>query len=162
MRILYQREIFDSVYPEALPLLEQHHKAIATFPDISLNIDAERYRESEMLGFLRLFTARWDRGAEGLGGILAYAGFMVGSFPHAKQSVWAVQDVLYVDPEQVNIYRRGYVARELLRFCDRQLKAEGVQVVRHHISDKHPALGVLLAKEGYALTEHVYSKRLDR
>jgi hypothetical protein len=158
MRVLFQREPFDSFFAEALPLLERHKLEIAHYADIPLDVDTEKYRMTESSGLLRVFTARLNRGPSEPLTLIGYAAFFVGPNPHYRTSLQAVQDVLYLAPEQ----RQGRLGLDLVRFTERELRREGVQVVYHHVKLAHPALGVLLAKDGYDPIEQLYAKRLDR
>jgi len=156
MRILYQRELFDAFYLEALPLLERHRLEIAHFPDIPLDVDTDRYRNAEQAGVLRIYTARLNHGPSGPLTLIGYAVFLLQHNPHYQSSLQAVEDVLYVDPDQ----RRGRTGIELIRFSEAALKREGVQAVYHHVKLAHPTLGILLAKEGYESIETIYVKRI--
>lgn len=158
MRTLFQQEIFDTFFLEAKPLLERHKAEIAHYPDIPLDVDTDRYRMAENAGTLRIYTARLNRGPSEPLTLMGYGVFFVNTNAHYRSSLQAVQDVLYVDPDQ----RLGRVGIDLIRFCDRELRRDGVQAVYHHVKLAHPALGVLLAREGYEHVEAIYSKRLDR
>jgi len=132
-------------------LLELHYHEIAQYPDIALDVDVAAYRELEARGALRAYTAR-------IGGELAgYAVFLVGTNPHYRQSRQARCDVFYVAPD-----RRGYrLGVELVRYSERQLAAEGVQVVYHHTKTAHPTLARLLERLDYDAIEVTYARRLD-
>lgn len=157
MRLQFQREPFINFACEAMPLLEKHKTEIAHWQDIALEVDIDRYREAEASGALRIYTVRLNRGAADPYTLIGYAVFFIGFNMHYKSSLQAKQDVLYVDPEQ----RQGRVGIELVKFAERELRREGVQVVYHHVKCAHPALGVILAREGYEHIEHIYAKRLD-
>lgn len=153
MGVTYARELFDACYSEAIPLLEQHYAEIAHFQDIKLNVDIERYRAAEAAGALRIYTARLPDQR-----LVGYAAFAVGRNPHYADSLQAVNDVIYLDPN----YRRGRVGVGLIAYCDEQLALEGVQVVRHHVKRAHPKLGFILEhKFGYAAEDTIMVKRLD-
>jgi len=160
----YQRETFEECFEEALPILHRHWQEIAHYPDISLNVDVERYLQAERSGVLRIYTARAERLADADRQIsnidlVGYAVFSVGMNPHYSASKQAVQDVIYVDQS----YRRGAIGLGLIRFCEEQLAAEGVQVILHHVKQAHPKLGYILEhKFGYELVDLIYAKRLDK
>jgi hypothetical protein len=156
MRLKCQRETFQGFYYEALPLLEKHKNEIAHYPDIALEVDVERYRTLELLDALRIYTARIDHGPADPLTLIGYAVFFVSPNPHYRSSLQAVQDVLYLDPEQ----RKGAAGIGLIRFSEAELKREGVQVVYHHVKVAHPTLGVLLDHHGYTQVETVWAKRL--
>lgn len=132
-------------------LLELHYREIAQHPDIALDVDADAYRAMEANGALRVYTARVG------GELVGYAVFLVGRNPHYCQSLQARCDVFYVAPD-----RRGYrLGVELVRYSERMLAAEGVQVVYHHTKIAHPLLARLLEHLGYDAVEVNYARRLD-
>lgn len=134
-------------------VLLRHWAEITHYRDIPLNIDWERYELAEQLGKLRSYTARVD------GQLIGYIAFFVDHNVRYRDSLQAVQDVLYLLPE----YRcRPRVGLRLIAFCDLELASEGVQVARHHQKIAHPALGRLLEISGYEREEVLWAKRLDR
>jgi GNAT superfamily N-acetyltransferase len=147
-----EREAFTrELYQELAPLLELHWREIAHFEDIALDVDVARYHAMEQAGILRAFVARMD------GKPVGYACFVVAPHAHYKGSLQALQDVLYVDPA----CRCSAIGLRLIRHCDAELAAEGVQVVLQHAKVKHQALHVILPREGYEAVDMVYVKRLD-
>ena len=153
---VYARETFEAAYDEAEPLLALHYREIAHYQDIPLDVNEEAYRTLETLDMLRVFTVRLAADAETFP-LIGYAVFVVNRNPHYKGSLQAVQDIIYVDPE----FRKGRVGLNLLRFCEDELRAEGVQVILHHVKEKHPTLGFVLAKMGYEHIDSIYARRLD-
>lgn len=148
------RRLFD----EAMPLLREHWKEVAHFQDITLEPDFALYQSAADAGILRFFTLR-----AGLQTIVdgpvywtlfGYAAFFVRPNPHYKQSLQAAQDVLYVDHRF-----RGLRSAKFIRFCDEQLAAEGVEVVRHHLKAAHNHER-LMARLGYEVEDIIYVKRL--
>lgn len=145
----FARETLDTCLNEAKPLLIDHWKEIAQYDDILLDVDTERYYNLERSGFLRIYTARKD------GLLVGYAVFVVNTHPHYKNSLQAMQDIIFIHPSH-----RGTGGKFIL-WCDRQLKDEGVQVVFHHIKAKHD-WGKMLERFGYELIDKIYGRRLDR
>jgi hypothetical protein len=47
-----------------------------------------------------------------------------------------------------------------IKWCDEQLRAEGVAVVYHHIKAAHN-FGPMLERFGYELVDLIYSRRLN-
>lgn len=149
-RVAFTRELFTPAFAcEALPLMASHWQEIAHFKDIPLDPEFDAYYEMEKLGGLRLYTFRKDRALRG------YAIFFVRYNAHYKTSLQAQQDVLYLDPKE-----RGFNAIKFLKYCDAELKAEGVQAVYHHVKAAHN-FGLILQRQGYELVDLVYAKRLD-
>lgn len=142
---------------EALPLLTQHWKEIATYADIPLVVDTPAYLAAGEAGVVRCFTVRVpEERVRRVGALLGYALFFVRSHMHYTGSVQAVQDVLYLHPSV-----RGGTGAEFIAWCDDQLRGEGVQVVHHHAKIAHPQLGIALERLGYEPVETIYSRRLD-
>jgi hypothetical protein len=163
---LFTREPFSAeLLGEMLPLLEQHWKEVAHYPDIPLEVDASAYRNAEANGALRIFTVRADDPAMHcrkcaepgqINRLVGYAAYFVRANPHYASSIQASQDVIYVSPTA-----RGSTGARLVRFADEQLAAEGVQAVYHHVKVKHD-WGVMLERIGYEKVDVIYAKRLDR
>jgi GNAT superfamily N-acetyltransferase len=145
-------EHLDTCLQEALPLLEAHWREIASWDDIPLQPDYDRYVQAEARGQLCIVTARVE------GRLVGYAVFFVATNGHYSGSLQAVQDILYVDRSR----RGAMVGIRLVAAAERILAARGVQVVYHHVKRKHPLLGELLARKGYEAVETIYAKRLDR
>lgn len=147
---VFQRETVVGVWDEIYPLLERHWAEIATYKDIPLAPDRSFYESADARGVLRVFTARVDNQ------LVGYSIFFVTSGnPHYRFTRQADQDIIFIDKE-----RRGFGAR-FIAWCDEQLKAEDVQVVRHHIKAAHDWSAVL-RRQGYELQDFIYARRLDR
>jgi L-amino acid N-acyltransferase YncA len=150
-RLAFERERMDDVFAEIQPLLKLHFAEIAHYADIPLDPDYRRYRRMEEAGALRVFTVRV------LGALKGYAIFCVAPSLHYQGSLQAVQDILYLDPEE----REGRLGLKLIQYADGELKAEGVQVVVQHIKAAHD-FSPILKRLGYELQDYLYTKRLDR
>jgi GNAT superfamily N-acetyltransferase len=145
----FQKESFESYYKDAEKLLYLHWREVAHYQDIELNVDVDRYKAIENAGDLRTFTARNEEGR-----LLGYALFFVKRNLHYKDSLQAVQDVIFIDPE-----RRGF-GTVFIKWCDDQLRDEGVQAVYHHIKKAHN-WSKILEQQDYELVDLIYAKRLD-
>jgi len=148
--ITFQRELIDDCFEEMLPLFTEHWKEIAAYQDIPLDVDREKYYAIECNGALRIYTARAESKE-----LIGYAVFFVNTNAHYKTSLQASQDVIFVHPKF-----RG-VGGRLILWCDEQLRAEGVQVVFHHLKAKHN-FGPMLERFGYELIDLIYGRRLDK
>ena len=149
MTVEFQLEGPGRSIEEALPLFKRHYEEIAKYKDIPLEVDLETYARIEAAGGLRCYSAR-DAGR-----LVGYVIFFVKNHPHYASTLFASQDVLYLDPD----YRKGMTGLRLIRFADRQLEAEGVQVVTQHVKT-YADFGPLLERLGYEKVETVYMRRL--
>lgn len=148
--MIFAREVFtEALFQEAYPLLEAHWKEITHYPDILLKPNLALYLAAEAKGSARTYCARTEAGQ-----LVGYAVFFLAYNPHYCDSLQASQDIIYVDPAHRG---RGL---QFLNWCDTQLQAEGVQVVRHHIKAAHN-FGPALLRIGYTLEDLIYSRRLD-
>ena len=147
----HQETLFPSLVEEVQPLLDAHYREIATYQDIPLSVDWHRYRLCEESDTLRIYTIRDECKR-----LMGYAAFFVTYHPHYSTSKWANQDVLYLDPS----LRRDGHAVSFLRWCERQLFVEGVQVVCHHMKVKAAHAG-LFERLGYVAQDVIYTRRLD-
>jgi GNAT superfamily N-acetyltransferase len=145
------RRAVRDVWDDLQPMLAEHWREIAHYDDIPLNPDRARYEALDDAGLLRVFVA--DIG----GGWVGYAVYVVQHNAHYADSLQAVQDVLYLDPE----FRSAGIGRALIDECDKRLRAEGVQVVYQHVKLAHD-FGPLLASLGYEAVETIHARRLDR
>lgn len=157
----FAREPFsDALLDEMVPLLTRHWAEVGHYPDIRLDVDASVYHTAEGNGALRLFTVRARAyPADGVcidDALIGYAAFFVRRNPHYASSLQAVQDVIYIAPTC-----RGGAGARFIRWCDDQLRAEGVQAVYHHVKVAHN-WGALLERMGYEAVDVIYAKRLDQ
>jgi GNAT superfamily N-acetyltransferase len=147
----FQKEQLSAdLFAELAPLLNAHYLEISHFQDIPLSPNYEAYQAIADTGGLRVFTAR-DEDRE----LVGYCVFFVRHNLHYKSSLQAVQDILFIRPDQ-----RGTGAR-LIKWCDEQLKKEGVQVVYQHVKAAHN-FGEMLERMGYEFVDLIYAKRLDK
>lgn len=146
--ISFARETVAGLWNEIQPLLQAHALEVSHFKDIPLNPDKDLYHMMEIIGAARVYTAR-RRDAR----LLGYSIFFVRRSMHYA-SIQAANDIIFIDKEE-----RGFGAR-FIAWCDEQLRAEGVQVVRHHIKAAHN-WGKVVERQGYELEDLIYVKRLD-
>lgn len=147
--LTYQQERVSDLWAEVAPLLVLHWDEIAHYPDIALDPNTKEYNAYDAAGLLRCYTAR-DAGL-----LVGYVLFFVRYNLHYQGSLQAVQDVLFL----ARPYRQGMAGVRLVRFAEAKLKAEGVQVVYHHVKRTNK-VGELLVRLGYELVDEVYAKRL--
>ena len=145
---VFAREHPSDVIEEIKPLLCLHWEEIAHYQDIPLEPDWDWYLRNPAV---RVFTARKD------GMMIGYVVYFVGPSRHYRSSIQGMQDILFVHP----MYRGSTIGYRLIKFCDDQLRAEGVQVSYQHVKAAHD-FSPLLLKQGYELIDNIYGKRLDR
>jgi len=149
--ITYQTEsLLPSLRDEIMPLLELHWHEIALNKDIPLSIDWEKYQQAYDAGNMLICTAR-DEGI-----LIGYSVFFVHSHLHYKENLFAVQDILFIDPA----YRNSRAGIGVIRFSEQVLKESGVSVVMHHMKTAHD-FSPLMERLGYDFVEKIYSKRLN-
>lgn len=136
---------------ELTPLLRDHYAEVAHYQDIPLKVDWKGYFLAHNAGALRMFTVR-----DGEGELVGYAVFFVKANLHYADSLQALQDVIFLDRPA-----RGHTGAKFVKWCDDRLRAEGVQVVYHHVKAAHD-WGKMLERQGYELVDTIWGKRLDR
>lgn len=148
----YQTESVEAFKSQAGALLREHYLEIAHYKDIELDPDFEAYEAAERAGCVRVYTCR-----DIAGELVGYAVFFVRPNMHYRGSLQAVQDVLYV----ARAHRYGMAGVHLIKYAEQSLRAEGVQVVYHHVKRTNK-VGQLLERLGYQAVDMIYAKRLDR
>ena len=150
----FQREhVTFALIEELLPLFTLHNNTVATHRDIPLSPNYDLYLAAEECGRLRAYVARCEKSNNALG----YSIYFVGPHPQRKESVQADETLLFIHPDS-----RGFGPR-FIDWCDDQLRADGVQLVRRNAKAK-PDLNFspMLERKGYELEELVWTKRLDK
>lgn len=111
---------------------------------------SEGYREVEGRGLLRVYTAR------AAGTLVGYSVVVVTEGLHYATSMQGVEYLLFLAPE----FGEG---AQLIQFADRELAAEGVQVVYRRSKVKSECdLGPLFKEMGYVPVDVIYSKSTKR
>jgi GNAT superfamily N-acetyltransferase len=148
--ITYQQESLVTAKDDAIPLLERHWKEIALNQEkIKMKPDWDAYADLEDSGILRIFTARED------GMMIGYFVCFVKAHIHYKDNIFAYNDVLFLGAD----HRRGFVGPKLMKFAEKCLKADGVEVMVIN-TKRHKPFDVLLHWLGYTHIENLYSKVL--
>lgn len=146
----FQRQALADCFDELQPLVKAHHAEVAFYQDINLDVDWEAVIRLEQAGALRLYTAR------DFGSLRGYAVFVLGPALHYKGTLQATADAVYLEPG----VRKQMLGVKFLRWCDEELRREGVVIVAHHHSTRQ--LRSLYGRLGYELAELVWTRRLDR
>ena len=148
--ITYQQESLVTVKADIIPLLEKHWEEVALNKEkIKLNPDWDAYANLEDAGVLKIFTSRED------GKLVGYFVVFVKSHIHYKDHLFCYNDVIFVDEE----YRKGFTSPRLIKFAEKCLKADGVEVMIVN-TKRHKPFDSLLVWLGYKHIENLYSKVL--
>lgn len=145
-----REEYSEALIEEMRPLWQKHFEEIAAFKHIPLDPDLSVYQACEISGALRIYTARQ------LQRLVGYEVFFVTRHPHSRQSIQAVQDMLFLGME----CRQGLAGYRFIKFCVNELKCEGVQIVHQHISAKND-FGRMFERIGFHLEDLVYSMEIQ-
>lgn len=146
--MIFQRESAETVIKDIIPLIFDHYEEAAKYKDIELKPDFGQYLLADQAGLTRIFTMREEER------LVGYAVFFLRKHIHYQQSLQACQDLLFVLPSY-----RGSSAIDFIKWCDEQLKEDGVEVVSHTVTMQRD-FGIVLSRMGYEQTEIIYSKRL--
>lgn len=147
--MIYAKETYDQVINDMKPLMYEHYHEIAKYQDIPLEPDWEAYKAMETLGILNVFTCRDTETKE----LLGYGVYLVKKHLHYQSCLVAQQDILFITKE-----KRGQGGRFIL-WCDEQLRANGVNMVVHHVKATHN-FGPMLERLGYELMDLIYTRRI--
>lgn len=147
----FQAESVEAVLEEIKPLLVKHWEEVSFYKDIALDPDYESYLKMDKLGVLRVYTARDEDNI-----LMGYAVFFVRANPHYRQSLQAVQDIIFIDPE-----KRGFGVKFIL-WTEKQLAAEGIAVVFQHLKVSTPHTIELFKRLSYEPIDLIMGKRLDK
>lgn len=140
-------------------MLALHWEEIEDHKDVSpFDPNWPAYVNLERLGQLKVGALR--RGGEMIG----YNIFFLYPPLHHRSTVWAISDVLYLDPE----HRRGWAGVKLIKEAEAGLKAMGARVILYGVKEdrnlsrsrSHDSVGQLLSKLGYASFDRSWSKAL--
>lgn len=149
----FRTETLFDVIDEVRPLLEAHYEALTLNKDrVKLDPMWERYAALEAAGAFVVFTARDEAGK-----LVGYSAFFIQHHLHYAALKTAINDVLWLAPEQ----RRGVAGIRLIRYCEQQLMALGVDKLTWHIKfslDWRP----ILNRMGYVDEEVVVSKYIGQ
>jgi len=143
-------EYSDELIEECKPLFKAHYQEIEKFQDIPLEPNYSQYKSARNQKILKIFTAREH------GVVIGYSFFFVLNSPHYKNSRQAVQDLVFVYKHS----RKGFVGIRFIKWCDKQLRKDGVQVIFRQVTPQNN-FGKILMRQGYQLHEALYAKRTD-
>lgn len=148
--ITYQEEKIIDILEELDPLLTDHYEEIAWRKDkIKLSPDYDKYLKLEEMGILHTVTAREPDAGKLVGYFISF----VQPHLHYSDTLYAVNDILYMSPE----YRATEASANLFRFAEESLKSIGVDVITLHMKVWLP-FEALSSYLGYEKIEYNYSK----
>lgn len=115
--------------------------------------DYGRYLDMEQKGLFRIMSMR--RG----GRLVGYNAFFTMPHLHYRFTMHALNDVIYIDPEE----RRGWAGVRLIMEAEKALArlADPVKIFYHtklHVAEDRGTVGRILERLGYAHVERVYAK----
>jgi GNAT superfamily N-acetyltransferase len=146
------RETYDSVVADIAPLLDGHWEELAMFKDdIPLDVDWPAYRRGYDSGLVRAYGVRVD----GRNSLIGYAVFSVLERHSHYAHRWALNDVLWIEPD----YRNFGVGSALCETFEKDLREGGPIVIVVETKAHSPALAVLLEARGYQMIGPSYGKR---
>jgi GNAT superfamily N-acetyltransferase len=132
------------------PHLEAHWQELALYKDeIPLDPDWHSYRIFVGIGSVRVYTVRLN------GTLIGYALFTVLSRHLHYNHRWAINDILWIDPEHRNMGN----GNGLCDTFEEDLRREGPIVIHIETKEMHPELAYLLRARGYGPVGPSFSKR---
>ena len=149
--ITFQRERFSAdLEEELLPLALEHNKEIGgVISDVTVKVPKEMYEHLDANDMLRIYTIRQN------GELKGYNNFAVILHPEYNQ-LSAQHDAMFVHPSA----RSGFNSMRFLRWCDEQLKQDGVLFVTQNVTVEKD-YSAILKRLGYKPSETIYIKRLN-
>lgn len=148
--LTFEREAFDSVYPEAAELLRLHWDEIAPYKDLFiLDPNVAFYRDAEKKGILHIIAARMDTL------LIGYIVMILVPHHHYQHVLVATDDIHFIHPA----YRKGSIGSRLFVAAEKIMKGLGaeVMILRTKVEHNH---GALFEHLGYSPLDLVYSKRI--
>lgn len=125
--------------------------------DVSpLDVNWPAYYGLERAGVLKILALRRA------GALIGYNIFFLQPPLHSRRTLWAVNDVLYLTPEE----RRGWTGVFLVRRSEQMLREMGARVIMYaskpDLSSKRhrDSVGRLFARLGYGVFDHTWTKAL--
>lgn len=142
-------ERFDTVEANQDLIVEHWNEIVKDDSGRVLNVDWATFRMFEHFGRLVTIVARED------GEVAGYAVFILQPHFHAKDSICAHNDALFLRKQS----RKGRAGILLIREAEKLLRAKGIHLVLWHVKPTVDFSSVLL-RYGYQLHETIYAKRL--
>ena len=149
--ITFKVEDFADVMEELKPMFEEHWHEVAVYQDkIDLSPDYDKYCGLPDDSLVTVI-AREEGKAVG------YSIYFVSPHIHYKDHLYAVNDIVFVDPE----YRHGKTAPDMLDYAEAYLVELGCSVVTMHMK-KHIPFESLMDYLEYDRIETIYTKYIGK
>ena len=141
-------------------LISRHVREVSQSLPFKIQIDSEFYQRLEDNGALRTFSVRMQDPYQSclIPCLIGYETFLVTNSPQSPKEIHAHQDTLYLHPEA----RRHNIGIEFIRWCDDQLRSEGIAAVHQLVpANTERNIGPIFKRMGYELTQHIWTRRFD-
>ncbi len=144
----FNTESLKDIKEEMAPFLDNNHQESGTYPDMALRVQWENYFALEELDICKTFTMRDD------GKLVGYSIFIVSSHSHYQENIFALNDVVYIDPES-----RGSDTIDFFNYCETELLVAGAQVISYNMPTSD-SMKRLMTAIGHEHVESTYMKRI--
>lgn len=146
----FSRESFRQVSEDSLEFINDNYDETGQLQDtVPLDVDWDGMFYHESRGGLLSFALRLD------GAMIGYAIFLLTPTLHAKSTVHAISDVIFIAKE----YRQGLVGLKFIEYCEAYCKQCGAKV-SHLVMKADPRLVRILERTGHRIFEVTYMKVL--
>lgn len=146
----FSKEPFAKLSADMIELIEAHHNEAGQFQEAApLDMDWDGMFHYESMGMLLSFAVRLE------GVMLGYCVFILTPTLHARSTMHALCDGIYIKPE----YRQGLVGIKFIDYCEAYAKQCGAKVV-HLVMKADPRLVRVLERSGHRVFEVTYMKVL--
>lgn len=148
---LFSKESFAKISGDSLDLLDAHYEEVGSLNDVvPLDPDWDGMFYYESKGQLVSCVVRLAE----TGKVLGYAMYILTPTLHAKNTLHAISDVVYIVPE----WRKGLMAFKFLNFVERHCKMAGAKVMHTFMPAKVSA--AVMERVGHKIYEVTYMKVL--
>ena len=146
--MIYAQEPIAKILADGADMMQRHWEEIKIY-DTPLNIDHDKYATLENAGML------WCLGVRDNGKLIAYAVFIVTTHLHYAQTLFAMNDAVFVEPS----YRKSGVGVRLFKACEERLKKLGVCRITWHIKTTNNWVP-MMERLGYRIDDIIVSKEV--
>ena len=119
----YQEESYYDIVAEITPIVYKHHEEVDLYQEhMKMDPDYEVYGNLADAGILKTFTLRNTDDQ-----LIGYNFFCLQTNPHYKGTLWASNDIVYIDPA----YRNTEHTMGFFLWCESQLRDSGAEVISY-------------------------------